>query len=182
MVNHSANGVTGSSANLRGEVTNTGFEAPVVTIYYGDTNGGTTPGSWGGSVNLGVQDGEFSFFLTGLDPLSDYFFRAQASNAAGSSWAPTTETFTTTEIVDNAVVINEIHYDHDPKTEFGEFVELFNASDSAVDLSNWTFRGAIDYQFPGGTTIAANGFIVVAEDPATLLAEFAAVGLGPYTG
>ncbi|MFT5857228.1 MAG: hypothetical protein ACI8XO_004487, partial [Verrucomicrobiales bacterium] len=182
VINHSANGVTGSSANLRGEVTNTGFEAPVVTIYYGDSDGGTTPGSWGDSVNLGVQDSDFSFFLTGLDPLSDYFFRAHASNTADAAWAPTTETFTTTEIVANSVVINEIHYDHDPKTEFGEFVELFNASDSAVDLSNWTFRGAIDYQFPAGTTIAANGFIVVAENPATLLAEFAAVGLGPYAG
>ena len=182
VVNDSANGVTGGSANLRGEVTNTGFEAPVVTIYFGEFNGGTTPGLWGGSVNLGVQDGAFSFFLTGLDPLSNYFFRVHAGNSAGSAWAPTTETFTTTEIVANTVVINEIHYDHDPKTEFGEFVELFNASDSPVDLSNWTFRGAIDYQFPVGTTITANGFIVVAEDPATLLSEFAVSGLGPYTG
>ncbi len=182
VVNNSANGVTGCCANLRGEVTSTGFEAPVVTIYYGDTDGGTTPGSWDSSVILGAQNGSFSFFLTGLAPVSNYFYRVHASNSAGSNWAPVTAAFTTTEIVFNTVVINEIHYDHDPKTERGEFVELFNASDTPADLSNWTLRGAIDYQFPGGTTIAANGFIVVAEDPATLASVFSITGLGPYAG
>jgi len=182
ITNRAANGVTGCCANLRGEVTNTGFEAPTVTIYYGDSDGGTTPGSWDSSVNLGGQDGSFSFFLTGLAPLSDYFYRVQASNSAGSTWAPDPATFTTTEIIFNTVVINEIHYDHDPKTERAEFVELFNASDRPTDLSNWTLRGAVDYQFPSGTTIEANGFIVVAEDPATLASQFSVTGLGPYTG
>ncbi|MEZ7921125.1 MAG: lamin tail domain-containing protein [Akkermansiaceae bacterium] len=182
VINNSANGVTGSSANLRGEIANTGFEAPTVTIYYGTIDGGTISGMWDNSIDLGIQDGKFSFFLTGLDPLSNLFFRVQARNSAGSNWASTTQSFSTTQIVTNSVVINEIHYDHDPKTERGEFVELFNASDSPVDLSSWTLRGAIDYQFPASTTISANGFIVVAEDPATLLSEFAVSGLGPYTG
>ena len=182
VVNNSANGITGCCANLRGEVTNTGFEAPVVTLYYGSSDGGAIPGAWDSSVNLGIQDGPFSFFLTGLAPLSDYFFRIQASNSAGSNWAPVTTGFSTTDIVFNTIVINEIHYDHDPKTERGEFVELFNASDTPADLSNWTLRGAIDYQFPSGTNIQANGFIVVAEDPATLLSKFGVVGLGPYAG
>ena len=182
VINDSPNGVTGCSANLRGQVTNTGFEVPAITIYYGSSDSGTTSGSWDGSVNLGLQDGAFSFFLTGLDPLTEYFYRAHVSNTAGSNWAPTTTTFTTTTNIANDVVINEIHYDHDPKTELGEFVELFNASDFPVDLSNWSLRGAINYQFPDGTTIAANGFIVVAEDPATLLSEFAVSGLGPYAG
>ena len=182
VINDSANGITGSSANLRGEITNTGFEAPTVSIYYGETDGGIVTGAWDSSVNLGVQDGSFSFFLTGLDPLADYFYRAVATNSAGTTWSPSSETFTTTEIVANTVVINEIHYDHDPKTEFGEFVELFNASDSAIDLSFWTLNGAVDFQFPGGTTIPANGFFVVAENPAVLLSRFGVVGLGPYSG
>ncbi len=182
VINDSANGITGSSANLRGEITNTGFEAPTVSIYYGETDGGIVTGAWDSSVNLGVQDGSFSFFLTGLDPLADYFYRAVATNSAGTTWSPSSETFTTTEIVANTVVINEIHYDHDPKTEFGEFVELFNASDSAIDLSFWTLNGAVDFQFPGGTTIPANGFLVVAENPAVLLSRFGVVGLGPYSG
>ncbi|MDA7882345.1 lamin tail domain-containing protein, partial [Akkermansiaceae bacterium] len=182
VVNDSANGITGSSANLRGEITSTGFEAPTVTIYYGDTDEGTVPGAWDASVNLGVQDGSFSFFLTGLDPLTDYYYRAVATNSAGTAWSGTTESFTTTEIVANTVVINEIHYDHDPKTEFGEFVELFNASDSAIDLSYWTLNGAVYFQFPSGTTIPANGFIVVAENPAVLASRFGVTGLGPYSG
>ena len=182
VVNDSANGISGCCANLRGEVTNTGFEAPVVTLYYGDNDGGTSPASWDSSVNLGVQNGSFSYFITGLDPESTYFFRARATNSAGTTWAPSTASYDTTEIVINTVVINEIHYDHDPKTERGEFVELFNASDTPADLSNWTLRGAVDYRFPGGTSIPANGFIVVAEDPATITSVFSAAALGPYSG
>ena len=182
VINNSANGVTGSSANLRGEIANTGFEAPTVTIYYGTTDGGTISNLWDHSINLGIQDGKFSFFLTGLDPLSNFFFRVQARNSAGSTWASTTQAFSTTQIVTNSIVINEIHYDHDPKTERGEFLELFNASDSPVDVSNWTLRGAVDYQFSAGATIAANSFIVVAEDPATLISKFGISGVGPYSG
>jgi hypothetical protein len=37
------------------------------------------------------------------------------------------------------VVINEIHYDPDVKTELVEFVELHNVSDEAIDLTGWYF-------------------------------------------
>ena len=39
----------------------------------------------------------------------------------------------------NAVVINEIHYDPDLKYEWVEFVELYNAGPTDVDLSGWSF-------------------------------------------
>ena len=32
------------------------------------------------------------------------------------------------------VVINEIHYDPEPKEEFVEFIELFNAGEESADL------------------------------------------------
>ena len=37
------------------------------------------------------------------------------------------------------VVINEIHYDPEPKTELVEFVELLNTGTEVVSLANWSF-------------------------------------------
>ena len=37
------------------------------------------------------------------------------------------------------IVINEIHYDPDVKTEFGEFIELYNADKSDINVSGWQF-------------------------------------------
>ncbi|MFT5413413.1 MAG: hypothetical protein ACI9NC_006167, partial [Verrucomicrobiales bacterium] len=179
--NRAADGISGTSANLRGEVTGLGFDAPSVTIYYGTSDGGNNTGAWNSSSILGVRSGDFSMFLSGLDPLTTYFYRARATNVAGSSWAPSTASFDTTDLASGAIVINEIHYDHEPKTERGEFVEIYNAGDAAVDLSGWKLNG-VGYTFPGGSSIAANGFVVVAEDPATALSKFGVVALGPYPG
>ncbi|MFP6608668.1 MAG: lamin tail domain-containing protein, partial [Deltaproteobacteria bacterium] len=104
------------------------------------------------------------------------------------------------------VVINEVMY-HPPDPDLGitvdtEFVELYNAGDSAVDLYSdfsdygvhpWKLRGGIGFEFPVGTTMVADSYLLVVNfDPAnaTLLAEFRAVYgldgtttiLGPYSG
>ena len=47
VVNRPANGITGSSANLRGTVTDPGLAATTVTIYYGSSDGGTDIGDPG---------------------------------------------------------------------------------------------------------------------------------------
>ncbi len=71
------------------------------------------------------------------------------------------------------VVINEI-YANPPGTYDGaEFIELYNPTGSAVDISGWVLTGT-EYDgtcggedvwyFPAGTTIAADGYIVVAKD------------------
>ncbi|MCX5639025.1 MAG: lamin tail domain-containing protein [Planctomycetota bacterium] len=41
------------------------------------------------------------------------------------------------------VVINEIHYDPDVKTDLAEFVELYNVTDEAINLSGWYFSNGI---------------------------------------
>ncbi len=177
VVNDEPSGLTGTTANLRGEVTNTGFDPPVVTVYYGGSDGGVAAGAWENSLVLGVRDGDFSAFVTALEPETDYFFRAAATNAAGTVWAPSTELFATTALVPNTVIIHEIHYDPDG-VEPEEFVELHNPSDSAIDLSGWTLEGGIDFSFPGGTIIGVGGYLVIAADPATILANFNAAALG----
>ena len=51
---------------------------------------------------------------------------------------------------DYSVVINEIHYDPDVKTELIEFVELHNTAAEDIDLSGWYFRRGISYRFDAG--------------------------------
>jgi len=80
------------------------------------------------------------------------------------------------------VVINEIHYNSEPNTSAEEFVELFNAGPDEVDVSGWFFQQGIDFTIPANTKISSGGYLVISEDPATLLANFSVTALGPYSG
>ncbi|MHC4571049.1 MAG: LamG-like jellyroll fold domain-containing protein, partial [Planctomycetota bacterium] len=64
----------------------------------------------------------------------------------------------------NQIVINEIHYDPDVKTEQVEFVELHNISSESVNLSGWYFSRGIDFAFPLGASIAPYAYFVIAQD------------------
>ncbi|MHB1034612.1 MAG: lamin tail domain-containing protein [Pirellulales bacterium] len=90
------------------------------------------------------------------------------------------------------VVINELMYDPGPGGD--EFIELLNTSGADVPLydpanpaNTWQLRDAVDFVFPTGTSIAANGYVLIVPiDPAAFRAKYgipAAVPvLGPYTG
>src|SRR6266550_1825265 len=80
------------------------------------------------------------------------------------------------------IVINEIHYDPDLKTEPVEFIELFNAGSNAVDLAGWYFSDGINFTFPSGTQLAPGNYVVVAENPPALQSKFSVSALGPWTG
>jgi hypothetical protein len=180
--NRSAEGMTGSTASLRGEVTATGNDAPAVTVFYGTADGGTVPANWPNSVALGPQAGEFSAFVAGLAPETTYYFRSRAVNAAGTAWAADTFSFTTTPPVPDTAVIHEFHFNPADDTSLEEFIELHNPGANALDLSGWTLSDAVAYTFPPGTTLPAGGYLVVAENPATLLAKYGTTALGPWTG
>ncbi len=64
----------------------------------------------------------------------------------------------------NGVIINEI-FPHPANGTENEFIELFNQSDSSVDLSGWKLDdiandGSEPYIIPVGTIITANGYLV----------------------
>lgn len=67
--------------------------------------------------------------------------------------------------IEPVVVINEIHHNPDVKTELVEFVELYNTGPEPVDISGWYFSDGIYFQFPAGTILYADGYVVVTEDP-----------------
>ena len=99
------------------------------------------------------------------------------------------------------VVINEIMYHPVERPSFDaagdpvmnltedvhEFIELRNTASSPVDLAGWRLRGAVDYDFPAGAIIPAEGYAVVAGDPSRLqaVAAYALPAgsvLGPWKG
>jgi len=91
---------------------------------------------------------------------------------------------------DYSVVINEIHYDPDVKTELVEFVELHNTAAEDIDLSGWYFRSGISYRFGAGATLPAGGYVIVAQNPAHIQAKWSSARLsvsphlmfGPFEG
>ena len=80
------------------------------------------------------------------------------------------------------VVINEIHYDSEIKTELVEFVELHNGGDTDADISNWFFSDGIDYVFPENTTLPAGGYLLVSQSPSAVQTKFGVSSFGPFDG
>lgn len=95
--------------------------------------------------------------------------------------------------VHTELVINEIMYDHKdfpaantnslPQSNPEEWLELYNRSANPVDLTGWTLSGGISYSFTAGKTIAAGGYLVVAQDATTLRGTYPAIDIvGNYSG
>lgn len=80
------------------------------------------------------------------------------------------------------VVINEIHYDPEPKTEPVEFIELYNAGAAAANMAGWRFTSGVAFTFPAGTTLDPGEFLVIAADPVAINTKFGITSLGPWTG
>ena len=64
-------------------------------------------------------------------------------------------------------------YSDDPE----EWIELYNNSGSAVDLSGWEFADAVDFEFDPGTVLGAGQYLVVARDQATLAAKYPGIDI-----
>ncbi|MDX9752701.1 MAG: CotH kinase family protein [bacterium] len=85
------------------------------------------------------------------------------------------------------VVINEMDYDpinrdNDPGA-FREFLELYNPGPQSVDLSGYRFTNGLTYEFPAGTTLAADRYLVLARVPThTIWRNKSYPVLGPFDG
>ncbi|MBN1517285.1 lamin tail domain-containing protein [Candidatus Sumerlaeota bacterium] len=83
------------------------------------------------------------------------------------------------------IVINEIHINPDLATEHVEFVELYNAGASDVELDGWYLSKGVFYQFSGSITLSAGGYLVVAENASEVVAKYgvsSSLVYGPFEG
>lgn len=91
-----ATSVTYNSARLNGEITATGGDNPVVTVFWGLIDGATTPASWTNNASLGAKPlGTFFYDAGSLSENKTYYYRMRAVNGAGTDWADSSANFTT---------------------------------------------------------------------------------------
>ncbi|MDB6079705.1 MAG: hypothetical protein JWO82_3452, partial [Akkermansiaceae bacterium] len=93
--------------------------------------------------------------------------RARNYNVATNEWSALQESYYQVGAAcpPGAVVISEIHYH--PQVDGGEFVELLNVSDAAVNLRGAAFTQGLTYRFPDNRDVplAPGQRLVVAENP-----------------
>jgi hypothetical protein len=84
------------------------------------------------------------------------------------------------------VVINEIMYKPITDNPDDEYIELYNSSANAVDLSGWQFSDGIDFSFSQGVSIPSHGYLVVARNIDRLLTNYVQLNrantVGNFTG
>ncbi len=85
------------------------------------------------------------------------------------------------------VVINEILYRPGTTVPFTvenpatEFIELYNTDVAPVNIGGWALKSGVSYTIPANTMIPANGYVVIAANPAALQTRYGFVGaLGPW--
>jgi len=183
---------------------NDGPVAPsTVTISTTNINVGTVPGSFVatlGAIDFNLQDAHTFSLVNGYEDnarftisgnqlrAGDTFvgnlgatfaIRVRATDSAGL-WRE--ENFVlTVAAYSQSVVINEVHYNPSENTVLEEFVELHNPTAVPVDISGWEISGAVDFTF-GNVVIPPGGFVIAAQDPATIQARFGQTAFGPWSG
>jgi hypothetical protein len=81
-----------------------------------------------------------------------------------------------TVTLNDKVVINEIMYHPFAGRPNQDYVELYNRGGQPVDLTAWRFTSGIRYDFPAGTILNPDSYLVVAESTATIVSVY---GLPP---
>jgi hypothetical protein len=67
----------------------------------------------------------------------------------------------------DSLVINEINYNSDGSFDPGDWVEFYNPHPYDLDISGWKFKDEDDlhtFVFPAGTSVKAEGYLVLADD------------------
>ena len=141
VINTPASGTTTSGASIGGEITDIGADTPNITLYWGDDDAGGVAANWDHSVSLGANSGAFNHTLSGLDPATDYYFRAFAQNTIAGVWASPTQTFQTLALppaIENVAATNLLG----TSAEIGANVTVTGGNPPAVTLFYGTSAGS----------------------------------------
>ena len=92
--------------------------------------------------------------------LSDRKTRSRASRPIAS-----VESLEDRRVLDSVVVFNELMYHPTEDDIRGEWIELRNLLSVDVDMSDWSLSDGVEFEFPPGTIIPADGHLLIASDP-----------------
>ncbi len=180
-----------TAVDLSGSIirTDDGLGSFIGLLQAGDAN---ADDAWTFSLVAGAGDTHNSYFsVVGNQLISNHDFtgdvgqtvslRVRATDSTGNSF----ETVITRGVAaaDLHVKINEIYYNSPRNNVPCEFIELYNPFGTAVDVSGWRFTRGVDYAIPSGTSIPANGYLVIAQNPSVIASLYpGTTALGPWTG
>ncbi len=149
------------------------------TIYY--TTNGEDPRASGGGISSSAQVYSGAVSINGVTQV-----KARIKN--GSTWSAMCPKFFYGPQNYSDLVINEIHYNPGSACQMGldgdeyEFVEIKNKGTQAIDLTHVELKNGISYKFEEGTSIAGNGFIVLAHNATAFQTKYGFAPFGEYTG
>lgn len=113
------------------------------------------------SIRLVLSPGENQIVIQSFDRFGNEltgFRRTNNVNYVGPVVAP-----------QEAIVFNEIMYN--PTATNASYIEIFNNSDAAFDVSSWRLDG-LDYVFPSGSVLAARSYLTLAKSTAAFAAAY----------
>ena len=70
------------------------------------------------------------------------------------------------------VVINEIMYHPPTNSENDAYLEIYNRGEKSVNLSGWSISGGISFEFPKGTTLRRDSYLVIAKARDHLISKY----------
>lgn len=76
---------------------------------------------------------------------------------------------------DLGIVINEINYNSSESFDSKDWIEIFNNTSEALDISSWSIKDEDDehvFLFPLNTTILPDEFLVICKDTSSFLLSF----------
>jgi len=144
-----------------------------VSLLYSIDNGG----SWNTLSPDSINGSIYYFSLGAFGNGTSVLYYVEAQDNLGAIATSDTGNYVVASVPE--IKINEVHYDALGLTEpNAEWVELYNAGGTAVDLSNWVFAddpdpnnpsGTYDGVFiiPSGTTLGPGDFLILAYDADT---------------
>jgi hypothetical protein len=111
------------------------------------------------------------------DPgLPESWFAGCIGGSPGAAYSPCTE----------KIILSEINYKSSADADAGDWIELYNAGTTSINISGWVFSDSDNshlYSIPAGTVLQASGYIVLYSDAAKFNSRFPGVNniTGPFT-
>jgi len=96
--------------------------------------------------------------------------RPGAGGGAGGVVMNTAVPTSSASSADAVLVFNEVMYHPATAEADDEWIEFYNQLAVDVDISGWRVGGDTDYVFPAGTRVPGRSYIVLARNPAALMA------------